>query len=328
MVVSLRMIVGFAVMVALALVPLYAVWFDEPFFLTMFSRILIFAIAALSLNIILGYGGMISFGHAAYLGIGAYAVGIASFHALENDIPWLTSAYLQFPIAVIASALVGLIIGAICLRTRGIYFIMITLAFAQMIFFVFVGLDTYGGDDGLTILNRSDFGGFLDLDQEVHLYYLSFAVLAVSLYFTSRLVNARFGRLLQGIRSNERRMRSVGHNVYPHMLSAFVLASALAGLAGALLANQTAFVAPSMMHWITSGDLIIMVVLGGMGSLFGPVFGATAFLLLEEYLSEITEFWKLIFGPLLLLVVLFARGGIDSMFNKTWTIGDKGGGRG
>jgi branched-chain amino acid transport system permease protein len=310
---NFRTLVIFLLMAALALLPPVAMWVDEPFYIDLFSRVLIHAIAAVSLNLLLGYGGMVSFGHAAYLGIGGYVVGISTFHVFEDGVDWLASGWFQFPVAAVVAGLVSLVVGAICLRTKGVYFIMITLAFGQMLFFTAVGLDVYGGDDGLTLYATTDVGRLVDLGDEATLYYVSFGLLLLMLYVMHRLVNARFGRVILGARSNERRMAAIGFAAYPYKLTAFVLAGAACGLAGALMANHDEFVSPSMMHWVKSGDLIIMVVLGGMGTLFGPVLGAVAFLFLEEFLSGVTEHWQIIFGPLLILVVLFARGGIDSL---------------
>ncbi len=202
---------------------------------------------------------------------------------------------------------------------------MITLAFAQMLYFTAVGLVVYGADDGLPLLVTSDFSGLVDLGDDTTLYYVSYVTLLAALYLSYRVINSRFGRVLSGARSNNRRMLAIGFPTYPYKLTGFVIAGGMCGLAGALMANHTEFVSPSMMHWIQSGDLIIIVVLGGMGTLFGPVVGAVAFLFLEEFLSSITEYWQLIFGPLLILVVLFARGGIDSMLVRVGGGGTAGG---
>jgi len=311
-----RHLVALALLVMLALLPPFVTWIDEPFYIDLFSRVLIHAIAALSLNLILGYGGMVSFGHATYLGVGGYVVGIGVHHAFEDGVEWLGWGWVQFPVAMLLSAVVALIFGAISLRTKGIYFIMITLAFAQMLFFTAVGLERYGADDGLSLYGTSDFSGWLDLGHEPTLYYLGFVALLVVLFLKHRVTHSRFGRVLAGGHSNDRRMQAIGFPTYPYRLTAFVLAGMVGGLAGALMANHDEFVSPSMMHWIKSGDLIIMVVLGGMGTLFGPLYGAVAFLFLEEALSAITEYWQLIFGPLLVLVALFARGGINALMDS------------
>jgi branched-chain amino acid transport system permease protein len=300
-----RLVAVVLVAAALTLLPAFALATGNGFLLVISTRIVIMAIAAVSLNLILGYGGMVSFGHAAYLGIGGYAVGILAQSGIY-------SGFVQWPVAILASAAFALVIGILSLRTRGVYFIMITLAFAQMIYYVASGLDDYGGDDGLTIYRRSQFG-VLDLSNKVVFYYLCLALLAVTVFVIWRLVNSRFGLVIQGARSNDRRMQALGFPTYRYRVVAFVIAGTMCGLAGALLANHTDFISPATMHWTQSGDLIVMVILGGIRSLFGPVFGAVALLVLEEVLSEITEYWQIILGPLFLLVVLYARRGIDGM---------------
>jgi branched-chain amino acid transport system permease protein len=294
------------VIAILALVPVYAAVTGNTFIMSLFTRIVILAIAAVSLNLIMGFGGMVSFGHAVYLGIGGYAVGILAKEGVNSGL-------LQWPLAVVTSALFALTVGALSLRTRGVYFIMITLAFAQMVYYVAIGLDRYGGDDGLTIYKRSQFGSAIDLSNKTVFYYLCLALLLATIYLVWRLVHSRFGMVIQGARSNERRMRAIGFPTYRYKLLCFVFAGMLCGLAGVLLANHTDFISPALMHWTRSGDLIVMAVLGGMGTVFGPVIGAVALLVLEETLSGITEYWQIILGPLFLLVVLFARGGIDGL---------------
>jgi branched-chain amino acid transport system permease protein len=306
---SLRKVIAVALLAALALLPVYVQFANDGFMLTLFTRIVILALAAVSLNLILGFGGMMSFGHAVYLGLGGYAVGILAHEGIYTG-------FVQWPVALAASALFALVIGALSLRTRGVYFIMITLAFAQMAYYVISGIARYGGDDGLTIYKRSQFIPPLDLSNAVQFYYVCLVLLYGSMYLIWRLVNSRFGLLIQGARSNELRMRAIGFPTYRYKLTAFVIAGTLCGLAGALLANHTDFVSPSMMYWTRSGDLMIMVVLGGMGSVIGPLFGAVALLILEEALSGVTEYWQIILGPLLLLVVLFARGGIDGLLTS------------
>jgi branched-chain amino acid transport system permease protein len=307
--VNIRNIVIVALLAALVLLPVYAGLAGDRFLLTLFTRIIILALAATSLNLILGYGGMMSFGHAAYLGIGGYAVGMLAHEGVF-------SGFVQWPVALAASALFALTIGALSLRTRGVYFIMITLAFAQMAYYLIAGLSRYGGDDGLTIYKRSQFFSPIDLSSKVQFYYVCLALLYATIYLVWRLVNSRFGLVIQGSRSNDLRMGAIGFPTYRYRLVCFVIAGTLCGLAGALIANHTDFVSPSMMYWTRSGDLIIMVVLGGMGSAVGPLIGAVALLVLEEALSGITEYWQIILGPMLLLVVLFARGGIDGLLTK------------
>jgi branched-chain amino acid transport system permease protein len=319
---SPRNLVVAAVLVSLVLVPVYTSAAGSPYLLSLFTRIVILAMAAVSLNLIMGFGGMVSFGHAAYIGLGGYTVGI-----LANE--GVTAGLVQWPLALAVSALFALAIGAFSLRTRGVYFIMITLAFAQMIYYVGVGLERYGGDDGLTIYDRSRLGGLVDLSNRTVFYYLCLALLLATAYLVWRLVNSRFGLVIQGARSNDRRMNAIGFPTYQYRLACFVIAGTICGLSGVLLANHTDFISPAMMHWTRSGDLIVMAVLGGMGSVFGPVIGALALLVLEEALpwligvvahiftsndiSAAREYWQLILGPMLLLIVLFARGGIDGI---------------
>jgi branched-chain amino acid transport system permease protein len=295
-----------AVLLVIALVPVYASLSGNYFLMSLFTRVVILAIAAVSLNLIMGFGGMVSFGHAAYLGIGGYAVGIMAKEGVN-------SGFLQWPAALAASALFAVAVGALSLRTRGVYFIMITLAFAQMLYYVAIGLDRYGGDDGMTIYRRSQFDGLIDLSNKTLFYYLCLALLLMTAFVVWRIVNSRFGMVIRGARSNERRMRAIGYPTYRYKLVCFVIGGTLCGLAGVLLANHTDFINPAMMHWTRSGDLIVMAVLGGMGTVLGPVLGAVALLVLEEALSRITEYWQIIIGPIFLLVVLFARGGIDAL---------------
>ena len=291
-----------ASLVTLAIIPLIVAAVNEPFYLDLVTRLMIFAIAAVSLDIILGYGGMISFGHAAYLGIGGYAVGIFSFYGIDNG-------FLQWPVAIIASALIAAVVGAISLRTSGMYFIMITLAFTQMLYFLGISLETYGGDDGMTT-NRSEFAGIIDLYDANTFYYLVFVLLGLALYGSYRLINSRFGMVIRGSRSNERRMQAIGFPTLRYRLVAFTISGAMCGVAGALLANLTEFVTPEFMHWTRSAELLFMVILGGMGTLFGAVLGTAAYLMLEEVLSGYTLHWHIILGPVLILVVLFAKRGI------------------
>jgi branched-chain amino acid transport system permease protein len=294
------------VVALLALVPVYATLSANYFLMSLFTRILILAMAAVSLNLIMGFGGMVSFGHAAYLGIGGYVIGILAKEGVN-------SGFLQWPLALAVSALFAFAVGALSLRTRGVYFIMITLAFAQMVYYVAIGLDRYGGDDGMTIYKRSQFGELINLSNKTAFYYLCLALLLATAYLVWRIVNSRFGMVIQGARSNDRRMRAIGFPTYRYKLVCFVIAGTLCGLAGALLANHIDFISPAMMHWTRSGDLIVMAVLGGMGTVLGPVLGAVALLVLEEVLSGVTEYWQIIIGPIFLLVVLFARGGIDGL---------------
>jgi branched-chain amino acid transport system permease protein len=308
--------------------PVAATLFGETYFISLFSRILIYAIAAVSLDLLLGFSGMVSLGHAAYVGIGAYVVGIFFHHSSEME-PIFTwpfvlqgseNALVVLPLAVLVSAFAALIIGSLCLRTKGMHFIMITLAFAQMIYYFFVSLEKYGGDDGLSLYSRSTVPG-LDLGNDIHFYYLCLTLLLLFLFFSTHLVGSRFGLIIRGGSSNERRLSALGINSTRYKLVCFVIAGAGAGLAGALLANQTEYVSPGLMHWTLSGELMVMVLLGGLGTLFGPVLGATAFLLMEEVLAMYTEHWMVYMGPFLVIVVIFAKRGLFGLI----TAGNKNG---
>ncbi len=315
-------------LVFLAGLPPVASWMDQPFLISLFSRILIYALVALSLDLILGFGGMVSLGHAAFFGAGAYVVAILAFHGAEGSalfglptgITGTEDAIISWPAAIGISAGLAFVIGAISLRTSGVYFIMITLAFAQMMYFFFISLEKYGGDDGLSMVQRNRFGG-LDLSDDATFYYVCLGLLLLSFAFSRRLVKSRFGMVIRGCKENERRMRALGFPVYRYKLTCFVIAGAVAGLAGGLIANQTEFVSPNLMHWTVSGEIMIMVILGGMGTLFGPIFGAAAYLLLEEVLSIYTEHWMLFLGPALIAVVLFARRGLVGWLEERETRG-------
>ena len=308
-----RTLILAALLALLAAVPPLAAWLNQPFYLDLLRRVMIFAIAATSLNLILGYGGMVSFGHAAYLGIGAYAVGVLSHHGIDNG-------WLQWGIAIGASALVAAAIGSVSVRTSGIYFIMITLAFTQMLYYLGISVDEYGGDDGMRLKVRSQFSGLIDLDDPAAFYYLVLAILVLFLYLSQRLVNSRFGLVLQAARSNEARTRAIGFSPYPYRLAAFVISGAMCGVAGALLVNHTAYLTPEFMNWTRSGELMFMVILGGIATTSGPLLGAAAFLLLEDLLQGwsllpkwMTEHWQLYLGVILVLVVIFARRGLAGL---------------
>ncbi|MGI9416478.1 MAG: branched-chain amino acid ABC transporter permease [Geminicoccaceae bacterium] len=290
----------------LALLPLAIRLGADPFYLVIATRIMIFGIAALSLDLILGYGAMVSFGHAAFVGIGAYAVGMAASHGV-------TDLIVQIALSTIAASAFGLVTGGISLRTRGVYFIMITLAFGQMAYFLMVSLSAYGGDDGLTLQARSTLFGQAWLESDVFFYYLVLALLLACFLLTQAAVGARFGRVLRGVRDNPDRMEAIGFEPFRYQLTAYLIAGALAALAGVLLANQAEFVSPAYMTWQRSGELIMMVVVGGMGTLTGGVLGAAVFLLLEEVLSAFSQHWKLGLGVILVLIVLHGKGGILGM---------------
>jgi branched-chain amino acid transport system permease protein len=311
---SPRTLAAVAILVILALVPLLTALFEQPFYLTIVARIMIFGLAALGLNLILGYGGMVSFGHAMYLGIGAYAVAILTFHGIGNG--W---AHLAVALAIGVTA--ALLVGSVCLRTSGMAFIMITLAFAQMFFFLAVGLKQYGGDDGLAIPSRSAFG-LVDLGNATILYYAIYLILLATLYGAWHLIHSRFGMVLRGCKSNERRMISLGVPTLRYKLTAYVISAQVCVIAGMLLANLTRFCSPAYMQWQVSGELIVMAVLGGAGTLLGPVAGAATLLVIEALLTSlnlglpwgidefIRDHWMAPLGLFIVLVVLTLRQGI------------------
>jgi branched-chain amino acid transport system permease protein len=302
------------VAVVLAALPPVASALGQGFYIDLVRRIMIFAIAAVSLNLILGYGGMVSFGHAAYLGIGGYAVAIFAFYGVNNGL-------LQWAVAIGASAIVALAIGAVSIRTSGLYFIMITLAFTQMLYYLGISIEEYGGDDGIRLKTRSQFP-LIDLSDPLQFYYLVLALLLLSVYVVFRIVNSRFGMVLRGAKSNEARTLAIGFSPYRYRLTAFVIAGAMGGLAGALLVNQVNFLTPEYMHWTRSGEIMFMVILGGMGTSAGPVLGAFGFLLLEDILANwrtppwVGQHWQVILGPLLVLAVLFFRRGLAGIFQR------------
>ncbi|HEY0821710.1 MAG TPA: branched-chain amino acid ABC transporter permease, partial [Rhizobacter sp.] len=310
--------IAVALLVLLAALPLVLDALGESFYVGVASRILIFALAATSLNLILGFGGMVSFGHAAFVGMGAYTVGIL----MQGGV---VSAWVAWPAAFVVGGLFAFVIGLVSLRTQGVYFIMITLAFAQMLYYLMVSLKTWGGDDGLSLVSRSKLGLGLDLANDVQFYYVVLAVCVLAFVAIARLLNARFGHVLQGIRENETRMEALGFAVFRHKLIAFTLAGAIAGLAGALLANQGNFVSPALLQWSQSGMLMVMVILGGVGYLYGGLLGAAVFLLLEEVLVAYTIHWQFGLGAVLLAVVLLAPNGLMSLIRHSRVRGDDDG---
>lgn len=298
---TLRISITVVLAILFLLVPVYSAQTGDAYALTLFGRVLVFAMAAVGLNFALGYGGMVSLGHAMYIGLGAYTVAILSAHGVDNGIVHL--------LAVVAiTALLAIPVGYISLHTQGIAFIMITLAFAQMLFFVFVGLKQYGGDEGMTIAKLSGFGVLTA--NKTALYLSMMAALALSLVVFRRVINSRFGLVLRATRFNERRVRAVGTAPLGYRLVGYVMSAELCALAGYFLANLTAFASPAYMAWTVSGELIVMVLLGGAGTLVGPVIGAAVFLLLEEGLKAMTEHWMIIMGPVIILIVLFLKDGL------------------
>ncbi|MER8387055.1 branched-chain amino acid ABC transporter permease [Mesorhizobium sp. M1380] len=308
------------VLIALIALPIAADAAGYAALTSLATRVLIYGIAAASLNLVLGYGGMVSLGHAAFFGIGGYAVGILyQQYSLDEPLFGFISGSHQLlvtlPAAIIVSGVMAAIIGALSLRTGGVQFIMITLAFAQMLFFLFVSLKTYGGDDGLIIRRTNELAGLNMRDKQVF-YYVCLTITVLFFLVLWRVVNSRFGNVLVGLRQSERRMAAIGLPAYRYKLMAFVISGMGCGLAGALMANFLRFASPDMMHWTKSGELMIMVILGGVGTLFGPLLGAAVFTVLESVLASWTENWQLGLGFILLFVVLYTQGGVQAAFAR------------
>jgi len=300
-----------AVLAVLLLLPLYTYLAGQSYYLTLVSRMMIYGIAATSLNLLVGYTGLVSLGHALFLGIGAYAVGIPAFNGIDNG-------WLQLLAVVASTAAVGALTGLVVLRTQGMAFIMITLAFAQMFYYLGVSLKEYGGDDGMSLPGRSVLAP-LNLESDRQLYYLILALLVATLYLSWRLVHSRFGHVLRGIRSNERRMKALGFATLRYKLAVYVIAGVVTGIAGFLLANLTNYVSPSYSAWTVSGEMVVMVILGGLGTVFGGALGALALLLIEELLSAVTEHWMAVLGLMIVAIVLIAKNGIYGSL-RTWSL--------
>ncbi|MDE0784661.1 MAG: branched-chain amino acid ABC transporter permease [Planktomarina sp.] len=308
------------ILVLFAIFPIFTNILDLPFWNDVVMRIMLLGMAAMGLNIVFGFGGMVSFGHAAFMGIGAYCAGISQYYGIDNG-------WYQLLLSVLICGVLGVIIGFLALRTSGIYFIMITLAFAQMLYFLFVSLEQFGGDDGL-IMDRSDFI-FIDLYEPLRLYYLIFFTLAFVSIMLMLLIRSRFGVILQAIKSNENRVEAMGLNPLKFKITGYVISAIICGISGCLFASWQEFVSPDIMHWTRSGDLMIIIILGGLTYLAGPLVGAIVFLLLEEFLPDllhiifpsIAENWMVIFGPLLIVVVLFGKGGLMGVLDARFKIG-------
>ncbi|MCB5364180.1 branched-chain amino acid ABC transporter permease [Pusillimonas sp. CC-YST705] len=300
--------VGLALFLLLILVPIWGYAAGQAFYVAFFARIVIYAIAVVALNLALGYGGLVSLGHALFLGLGSYSVALPAFYGIDNG-------WIHLLICVTSCAIVGLVTGAISLRTTGIGFIMITLAFAQMGYFLFVSLKQYGGDDGTSISDTSQFFG-LNLGNVYTVYTVSLILLILFTWWMARLRVAPFGMVLRGARQNARRVNAVGFPARRYLLVSYVISAVVCGIAGMLLANLNAFASPSTLSWIISGDLVVMLVLGGLGTIFGPLFGAVAFLGLEEILKIFTAHWLAIFGLVIVMIGLLGRAGIVGFFES------------
>ncbi|MCB5364358.1 branched-chain amino acid ABC transporter permease [Pusillimonas sp. CC-YST705] len=308
-----KLIVIVLIFACLLLVPVLAAVTNNSFVINMGTQFVIYALAAVSLDLILGYGALVSFGHAAFFGLGGYLIGAVAFHMDmgETIFGWAgtNSALILWPLAMLVAAAVGLIMGFLSLRTSGIQFIMITLAFAQMLYFVLVGLVMYGGDDGMSVTSRNVLPG-LDLENPTVFYYVCFALMAAWVWLCRRIIKSPFGMVLRGFKQNERRNVNLGYAPMRYKLTAFVISAAGTGLAGALWANYALYVSPDMASWLKSGTLMAMIILGGIGSIYGAILGAVVYLGLEQWLTGWTENWMLFLGPVLILVVLFSKRGL------------------
>lgn len=304
-------------LLALLAVPLWALWMDEPFTITLATKVAIFALAGVGLNLALGLGGLVSFGHAAFFGIGGYAMGILASHAQAYaplaEWPFLIQGTKSMPViwlvTLVTSGLAALAIGALSLRTTGVYFIMITLAFGQMLYYFAISWPAYGGEDGLLIYVRNGFPGLNTLDP-IQFFLICYVILAIVLFLFARLAKSSFGLALNAARQNDERVQAVGIPPYRLRLVAFTISGAITGLSGALYADLNRFVSPTMLSWQTSGEIMVFIILGGVGRLYGPVAGAALFIMLEHFLGGLSDYWHIYLGALLLVVVLFARGGL------------------
>lgn len=304
----------------LAALPPLAKLLGDPFLVKVATRVVVFAIAAIGLNLIVGYAGLVSLLQAGFFGVGGYVVGIAAWHDFNGEalmlgpIAWAGTSDLAvtLPLAALISALVALVTGIVSLRTSGPYFLMITLAFGQMLYYAAVALQKYGGEDGLQILSSVTFAG-RDVSDRWSFFYLALAVLALVMFVVGRMVEARFGIVLRAAAGNERRVTVSGIPPYPYRLTAFVISGTIAGVAGALLASGQQFISPADMSWVRSGDFVVMAVLGGLSTVWGPLVGAAAFVVLELVLSSWTQYWQLAFGAVIVLVVLTLRGGLSDL---------------
>ena len=305
------------------LIPAWAYIADEPFTITLMTRAAIFALAAIGLNLILGIGGFVSFGHAAFFGLGGYVMGILAWHAQNYspllEWPLLIEGTNSMPViwllSIILSAFLALVIGAVSLKTSGVYFIMITLAFAQMMYYFSVSWSAYGGEDGMSIYVRNEFPGLNTLDP-IQFYFLCLMLLLASLWLVSSLIKSPFGLALNAARQSPQRVQAVGLDMHRLQLFAFVVSGAITGLAGALFADLNRFVSPNMFSWQLSGEFIVFIIIGGVGRLFGPVVGALVFVGLEHFLGGISDFWHIYLGVILLLIVLFSKSGLIGLIAK------------
>lgn len=311
------------IVAALALVPPICLALDDPFFIRVFTRAINLGISAVALNLVLGFGGLVSLMHAAFMGLAGYVVGILAHHELNGDhvplwffeIPGTANLLISIPLALLAVAVLSLMTGAICIRTKGIYFIMITLAFNQMLYYLAVAAEPYGGQDGLQILSDLHVAG-IPLPGQVGYFYVCLIVLIVILILLEVLVKSRFGAVIVALRQNETRAAALGVSAYPYQLTAFVISGVIAGLGGALFAVSQKFVSPADLAWLRSGDLAIIAVLGGVAAVWGPLLGAITFVVMELVFSSWTIHWLLLIGVFIILVTLFLNEGLAELWKR------------
>ena len=304
-------------------IPAIGIIFNEPYYITLATKVIILGIAGVGLNLALGYGGLISFGHAAFFGIGGYVAAIMSYHALNEEllfeIPLAISGSSEmliiWPLAIVISAFFSLLIGLLSLRTSGVYFIMITLAFAQMLYYFSISWPSYGGEDGLSMHMRNTLP-FINTMNPLNFFLICLAWFFIAIFITSKLINSPYGMALQATKQNEERVKSVGIETFKVKLIVFVFSGAITGLAGSLYADLNRFVSPSMLNWHTSGEIMVFVILGGIARLYGPLLGAAFFIILEQTLGLYSENWQFWLGLILILEIIFARSGIMGLFDK------------
>ncbi len=302
------------VMAALAAAPVWVEATDRGYLVTVLTRVVIFGLAAMSLDLVVGYGGMVSLGHAAFFGAGAYTAGALTFHSLDGSallgIPGTDQALITWPAAAVIGGLLGVVIGGLSLRTRGVYFIMATLAFNQMVYFLFNALEIYGGDDGVGLFAAGRSIGPFDASDDLVFFYVCFAVLTVFVVLLNLVVRSPFGRVVRGCRDNQARMAALGYQTYRYRLAAFALSASITSLAGAMAVTESQFLSPTYAEWSESGELLLMVIIGGLGSLIGGIIGAAALFMLEEFSIDVTDNWQFFVGLGLLAVVLGAPRGL------------------
>ncbi len=286
-------------------------WVGDPFYVELVIHLMILGIFAMSLDLLMGYTGLVSFGHAAFFGISGYLL------ALMTPESGGLSIWLALPVCLAGTAVAALVVGWFSVRTSGIYFIMITLAFAQMAFFFFVEHQDFGGTDGLFVADKPfvGFGGWqlLDLRDEHSFYFFTLGLLVVTYLLLAMILRAPFGQVIRGIRANEARTRALGYPTQRYKLISFVIAGTFAGLAGFLEAAHTEYVSPSHLGWHESGLVLMYVILGGMGTLYGPVLGAFVMGLLHDQFQDLTEHFNLVMGFFVIAVVLFLPDGVAGL---------------